>query len=138
MPDSGPGLGWLLVGLGALFAILNQGAEFFARFRKPAPTETALANQPITIKADKEFASKSEHDGLRGEFKDFRDEVRVSFDEASQTSRQSREKIYVEQRRQAELLAHNTAKTDLTHQQIATMDTKIDRIRDLLAKLDRS
>ena len=31
---------------------------------KPAPTETALANQPITVRADREFASKAEHDAL--------------------------------------------------------------------------
>ena len=130
MPDSGPGIGWLLVGLGALFAILNQGAEFFGRFRKSATTETTLTNQPITVRAEAEFASKDEHEGLRAEFADFRDEIRAAFDEAGHTSRQSREKIYNELRRLAELMSSNTTKTELTHHRVETLDAKIDRLRD--------
>jgi hypothetical protein len=79
------------------------------------------------------YATKTEHEGLRGEFAEFRDEVRVSFDDAADQSRTSREKIYVEQRRQAELLAANMQKTELTHQRVETLDTKLDRILERIA-----
>jgi hypothetical protein len=109
---------------------LTSCVGLWVMLRKPAATETALTNQPITVRAEAEFASKDEHEGLRAEFADFRDEIRAAFDEAGHTSRQSREKIYNELRRLAELMSSNTTKTELTHHRVETLDAKIDRLRD--------
>ena len=119
-PNSFASIGWLFVCIGALALILNQGADFINRFRTKEPTP------PL----HKEYATKVEHEGLRSEFADFRDEVRVSFDEAAGTSRQSREKIYNELKSLGVMLASNTTETKLMHQRVETLDQKIDRINE--------
>lgn len=66
MPDpaSASGIGWLLLAAGGLFMALNQGADFFARFRKGAPTGTEIVGQPLEITPAPVFATKAEHDRL--------------------------------------------------------------------------
>lgn len=66
MPDpaSASGIGWLLLAAGGLFMALNQGADFFARFRKGAPTGTEIVGQPLEITPAPVFATKAEHDKL--------------------------------------------------------------------------
>lgn len=140
LPDSGwfpilsVGIGILaLVGVAIVLGFLQKfrkslAAELrneLATSDKPAKREIQT---PLVVAEAVEFATKKEHDGLRKEFVDFRDEVRVSFDEAAGTSRQSREKIYNELRRQGEFLAANTKQTELTSQQVSNLDRKIDRI----------
>lgn len=126
-PTAFSSIGWILVGLGALALTLNQLFDFFAKFKEKPPSP------PL----HKEYATIAELKALEEAHTDFRDEVRVSFDEAAQQSRTSREKIYLEQRRQAELLASNTQKTELTHQRVEVLDTKIDRLLERASNRDR-
>jgi len=124
-PNTFPAIGWLFVCFGAIALILNQGADFINRFRTKEPSP------PL----HKEYATKVEHDGLRVEFASFRDEVRVSFDEAADTSRQSREKIYNELRRHGEMIIANTTLTNSIAAQVGKLDDKFDAIISRAAKL---
>src|SRR5689334_1842573 len=81
-------------------------------FKKPDAVETEIGGQPIKVKFAAQFATKEEHETLRHDFGEFRREVSTSFEKAAHTSRESREKIYVEQRRQGELLAANNRETE--------------------------
>jgi len=108
-------IGWLMVCIAGVFGAINQILKFFDRF-KPNP--------PLY----KEYASKFEHDGLRVEFTEFRNEVRDAFTNSARASSASREKIYVALKEQAKQLVENTTMTALTSQRLEKLDTKIDRI----------
>lgn len=96
--------------------------------RKPEAVETEIGGQPIKVKFAAQFATKEEHETLRQDFGEFRREVSTSFEKAASTSRESREKIYVEQRRQGEMLAANNRETELTRQTVASLSLKIDKL----------
>ena len=80
-PTGATGIGWLLMAAGGLFLALNQGADFIARFRKPAATGTEILGQPLEVRPSPEYARREELNAVASRVS----HLEAKFDEAVQT-----------------------------------------------------
>lgn len=78
-PNSFASIGWLLVGLGALALLLNQGADFLNRFRAKEPTPPLHEQYATKDELDEVKRQVGELDEkIDSQFEKLRNERRVS------------------------------------------------------------
>lgn len=78
-PNSFASIGWLFVGLGALALLLNQGADFLARFKAKEPTPPLHEQYATKDELDEVKKQVGELDEkIDSQFEKLRNERRVS------------------------------------------------------------